>query len=214
VCEAAGFGVEIKAIEISGFDLLDQSIMQDLAKITRARIAVKSARVKGEQSIAEAEAEKNAQEKRAEAEAHVQLTKARSKAEVMETEAAAAARARVAAVRAESEGEKLKLDIETRRMRETAEAEAAAILTLAQANYEKQIKEHEAASRIPQHEIDIRMADSAVEAVKGYGAAAFAYDQQRRSDMSTVMRQFLPLLRVGPAPMSEFSDSIPPVSTT
>lgn len=211
---SAGFGVEIRALQITGFELLDESIMDDLSKITRSRIATKTARVRGEQQIAEAEALKRSETKKAEADANVQMVRARAAADVKTTQIESEARAKVeqakaeaearvlvetSKARAESESRAMILQIEARTLRERAAAEGEAIKSLASANYEKSLKEFEASSRMPEKQFELLMAREAVTAMTGFGNAAWRHPYQ----MSEIMEKFLPLLRIGPTSLAE-----------
>lgn len=210
----SGWGVSILKTSLDGFELLDKAIIDDLAKITRSLIAAKSEKVKGELAIAQAEAEKKASVKRAENDAEISMQRAEAAARVLQTEARAAAEARVAEAeaenkvkvlfatnqaKAEAESQRIRLDIDIRDKKERAEAEAHAMKLLAEAEYDKQMKENEAAKQIPMHQIELEKARIAADAVQNFGQAAWRHPQ----DMMNFLEQLMPFLRLAPTTTAE-----------
>lgn len=212
--EQSGWGVTIQKVSLDGFELLDEHIIDDLAKITRSIIATKSEKVKGELAIAQAETEKKANVKRAENDAHISMQRAEAAAKVLRTEARAKGDARVAEAEAENkvkvllatteakadaEARTVRLEIDIRDKKERAEAEAHAMKLLAEAEYDKQMKENEAAKQIPMHRVELEKARIAAEAVANFGQAAWRHPQ----DMVGFLEQLMPYLRLAPTTTAE-----------
>merc|ERR1712193_554685 len=75
-----------------------------------------------------------------------------------------------------------------------AETEAASVQAMAIANYERGIKEQEAASRMPPQELELKRLELIVEGMKHFGQAAWRHPQE----MQSFMDHLKPYLRLGP----------------
>merc|ERR1711904_761339 len=81
-----------------------------------------------------------------------------------------------------------------------AETEAASILAMANANYERGLKEQEVASRMPPQELELKRLELVGEAMKGFGQAAWRHPEE----MQGMMNQLKPFLRLGPMSAKDF----------
>lgn len=192
--EQGHWGIEVLAFSFEGFELLDHSVIEDLAKMTRSIIATKNERVRGDLAVAKAEADKLAALKQTEAETHVRIERARAEAEAEKHVATAAAQAEAAA-------RAIKLEISNRERKERAEAEADAIRVLAEANYAKAVKEAEAASRIPPQHVELERARLAVEGLEKLGHAAWRLPEP----MLEALEALKPYMRVGGMTMADIT---------
>lgn len=199
----SALGVEVSAVHIDNFTLLDQSIILELEKITKSILAQKEARVRRDFVMAQAETAKKEAEAQAELEAYKRVREAQANAKVMEEEVRAEANAKVQASKAENEAnvlmrtadakakaesDRIALEAETNRQLKTAEAEAKAIRLRAQAeaeaiklkadaDAEKARKEYEAHSQMPDSQLILHMLDRQVQGMKEFGSAAWKHPE-------------------------------------
>ena len=214
ISETSRLGVEMRSVQIDGFQLRDSSIMADLAEITKSQLATKAEKVKGELAIARANADKLAREKQAEANAQVRIKEAEADAAVSRTQAQADAEARISAARAENEAkvhmatadarakaesDRIRLEVETAKTVQSAEAQARATAALAEAEFQKKTKENEANSHIPQQELDLKMMQLQVEMMREVGQAAWQYPEI----YTGFLKSFSDKLRFGPMTAGE-----------
>lgn len=80
-----------------------------------------------------------------------------------------------AGARAKAESQRIIMEIETQKVTKQAAAEAEAISLIAQANYDKKMKENEAASHIPDQEMQLKLAQVQVEMLSAIGQSAWQY---------------------------------------
>jgi len=196
-------GVTVEKVQIERFLLMNETILEELEKITMAQLSAKRTKVEGEYQIAKAQAEKLSREKRAEADASVQLKEAEAAAEVRRTEVATESESRRTQATTDNEIEKAKNDTAVKiakdKMIQEAEAKAQAIAAITDAEYQRKIKEAEAASRMPPQEFELRKLQMQVEMLKQIGHAAWKYP-----DVYTgFLEQFGDKLRLGPMSASE-----------
>merc|ERR1712139_183191 len=85
-----------------------------------------------------------------------------------------------------------------------AETEAASILAMANASYERGIKEQEVASRMPPQELELKRLELIVEGMKHFGHAAWRHPEE----MQSFMHQLKPYLRLGPMTAHQFQDVV------
>jgi hypothetical protein len=202
-CDSAGYGCLIVDLQVGGFFLLDKKIEKDLSEITSARLAAKAARVRGEVDLVSAEADRRCYAARAAAKAEVAKTLATARADVQMLEAKSEAEASLAIelAKAEADAKKKQLwvSVESRTKQEAAEAEAEAISVLAEANAEKIKLEKSVLNEMTPEEHEYRLAAIAVEAMAAAGEANWRHPHE----ISGIVSQFLPHLRLGPLPLKE-----------
>lgn len=203
ISTSSRLGITVEKVQIERFALMNETILEELEKITMAQLSAKREKVDGEYQIAKAQAEKLAREKRAEADASVQLQEARAAAEVRRTQVAMENEARKQAAdtdnQIETERNATAVKVQTDKMIKEAEAKASAISAITEAEYNKKVREAEAASRMPPQEFELRKLQMQVEMLKQIGQAAWKYP-----DVYTgFLEQFGDKLRVGPMSASE-----------
>jgi len=203
ISSSSRLGVTVEKVQIERFLLMNETILEELEKITMAQLSAKREKVEGEYQIAKAQAEKLAREKRAEADASVQLKQAEAAAEVRRTEVAMESEARRTSAATDNEIEQAKNDtavkIAKEKMIQEAEAKAQAIAAITDAEYQRKVKEAEAAARMPPQEFELRKLQMQVEMLKQIGSAAWKYP-----DVYTgFLEQFGDKLRLGPMSASE-----------
>merc|ERR1712188_255347 len=82
--------------------------------------------------------------------------------------------------------------------------EAAAMLAMAEASYERGIKEQEVASRMPPQELELKRLELIVEGMRHFGQAAWRHP----GEMQDFMQQLKPFLRVGPMKANELENIV------
>merc|ERR550514_533253 len=207
-----GWGLQVASVKVDSLELGDEAILKDLESIAKAQLATKRKQVEGRQQVAaahvdreaamqKAQAQAEVEQKQAESESKVRLAQARAQNEIALMEATNAARAQAEAQKIEFEMQREMAEnqnaIEEMRLKQKqreAETEAASILAMAQATYEKGIKEQEVKSHMPPQELELKRLALVVEGMKNYGQAAWRYPEE----MHGLMQQLKPFLRVGP----------------
>eukprot|EP00056_Hartaetosiga_gracilis_P006444 m.96660 g.96660 ORF g.96660 m.96660 type:complete len:850 (+) comp12472_c0_seq1:59-2608(+) len=201
-------GVEVKTVQIDGFLLRDQGILNDLNQITKSQLATRAEKIQGQLAVARAEVEKLTRAKQAEADAQVSIKEAEAQSNVRKLNNQADIDARIAAAkadteiklqlatsdaRASAESQKIRLEMETQKKVQDARAEAEAISLIAEAEFNKRTKENEAASHIPEQELQIQLARLQVEMLEKIGNSAWQYP-----DIYTgFLKSFSDKLRIG-----------------
>jgi len=203
ISASSRLGITVEKVQIERFRLMNDTILVELEKITMAQLSAKREKVEGDYQIAKAQAEKLAREKRAEADASVQLKEAKAAAQVRRTEVAMENEARRQAAETDNEITKAKnataVQVESEKMIQEAEAKARAIQAITDAEYNKKIKEAEAAAKMPPQEFELRKLQMQVEMLREIGGAAWKYP-----DVYTgFLEQFGDKLRLGPMSASE-----------
>lgn len=219
---AGDWGARIESVSLDGFDLLDNQIAEDLAKITQSMLAMKAEQVQGRLAVAQAETERVTRIKHASANAEVLEAEAESAARIKLAEARAANSVRLLEVtenaKADAEAHRIALELEREKTTaqaenkrtllglklEEAQAEAQSITEIAQAHAKKQREENEAATLMPAQTLELRKMQLAVEGLRHFGAAAWKYPDE----MSAFIEQLTPFLRVGPSTASEILKGI------
>jgi hypothetical protein len=77
------------------------------------------------------------------------------------------------------------------------------MLAMANANYERGIKEQEVASRMPAQELELRRLEIIVDGMKHFGQAAWRHPDE----MQSLMNQLKPFLRIGPVSVDELTSN-------
>merc|ERR1719456_847282 len=154
----------------------------------------------------QAQAKAEGEQTQAESESKVRLAQARAQNEIALMEATNAARAQAEAQKIEfemqremAENQNAIEEISLKQKQRAAETEAASILAMANANYERGIKEQEVAKLMPPQELELKRLAFVVEAVKNYGQAAWRHPEE----MQSLMKQLKPYLRIGPMSATE-----------
>merc|ERR1719390_29763 len=212
-----GWGLEVASVKVDSLELGDEAILKDLESIAQAQLATKRKQVEGRQQVAAAHVEREAamqkaqakadvEQHQAESESKVRLAQARAQNEIALMEATNAAKAQAEAQKIEFEMQREMAEnqtaIEEMRLKQKqreAETEAAAMLAMADASYERGIKEQEVASRMPAQELELKRLELIVEGMKHFGPAAWRHPEE----MQSLMNQLKPFLRLGPMSAGE-----------
>jgi regulator of protease activity HflC (stomatin/prohibitin superfamily) len=183
----------------ANLEKITRDVMDTKAQRVQAALEIEKAKTDKEKRVKQAEADAFVAQKEAEASAKVAKQKALANAEVAKQEALAHAevkrttakadaearietatadnKAKViiekAKAEADAESRKIKLDIANKEKEETARANAKAIELMANANFLKSQKEHEAAGLVPAHEVRLRELEQYVKAVEHNAGAAW-----------------------------------------
>jgi hypothetical protein len=215
-----GWGLRVVSVKVDSLDLGDEKIMRDLESIAQAQLATKRKQVEGRQQIAaahvdreaamqKAQAKADVEQTQAESESKVRLAQARAQNEIALMEATNAAKAQAEAQKIEFEMQREMAEnqtaIEEMRLKQKqreAETEAAAMLAMAEASYERGIKEQEVASRMPAQELELKRLELIVEGMKHFGSAAWRHPEE----MQSLMNQLKPYLRLGPMSASDLQN--------
>lgn len=190
--QTSKLGIEVVKIQIDRFTLKNLKILQDLEDITKAELAAKAEKVRGELEIARAEAERKTRIKHAEADAAVRRTEVATECEarVKENEADNAIR---------ESTEAMTVQIATNQMVQEAEAKAKAIQAITDAEYNKAVKEREAAAAMAPCELELKRLELQVQMLEQVGQAAWKYPDV----YSGFLDQFGSSLRFGPMTATE-----------
>jgi len=203
IADASKLGITVEKVQIERFQLKNEAILLALEGITRAKLAANKERAEGEYQIVKADLEKRARERRAEADASVALTEARAKAEVRRTQMDIDNQSLQAQAQVEMQISKDRnaaaMQIECDKLIKEAESRAMAIRAITEAEYEKKVRECEAASRMPTQEFELKKMALQVEMLREIGQAAWQYPDV----YSGVLKQFGDKLRLGPLSVSE-----------
>merc|ERR550514_2074691 len=191
-----GWGLKVASVKVDSLELGDEAILRDLESIAQAQLATKQ----------QAQAKAEVAQKQAESEAKVRLAHAKAQNEIALMEATNAARAQAEAQKIEfemqremAENQNAIEEISLKQKQRAAESEAAAILAMANAEYERGIKEQEVKSRMPPQELELKRLELIVDGMKNYGQAAWRYPEE----MQSLMNQLKPYLRLGPMSATE-----------
>jgi len=149
----------------------------------------------------QAQAKADVEQTQAESESKVRLAQARAQNEIALMEATNAARAQAEAQKIEFEMQREMAENQTaieelrlKQKQREAETEAAAIKAMAEASYERGIKEQEVASKMPTQELELKRLELIVQGMKHFGEAAWRHPEQ----MQSFMDELKPYLRLGP----------------
>lgn len=215
-----GWGLRVVSVKVDSLELGDESILRDLESIAQAQLATKRKQVEGQQQIAaahvdreaamqKAQAKADVEQKQAESQSKVQLAQAKAQNDIALMEATNAARAQADAQKIEfemqremAENQNAIEEMKQKQKQREAETEAASILAMANANYERGLKEQEVASRMPPQELELKRLELVVEAMKGFGQAAWRHPEE----MQGMMNQLKPFLRLGPMSAKDFQN--------
>merc|ERR550537_417403 len=214
------WGLQVVSVKVDSLEIADKSILQDLESIAQAQLTTKRKQVEGRQQIAashvdreaamqKAQARADVEQHQAESASKVRLAQARAQNEIALMEATNAAKAQAEAQKIEFEMQREMAEnqtaIEEMRLKQKqreAETEAAAILAMAEASYERGIKEQEVASRMPAQELELKRLELIVEGMKHFGSAAWRHPEE----MQSLMNQLKPYLRLGPMSASDLQN--------
>merc|ERR550537_1491102 len=206
------WGLQVVSVKVDLLELADESILRDLESIAQAQLTTKRKQVEGRQQVAAAHVERCAAMQKAEAKADVAQHQAESESKVRLAQAKAqneiALMEATNAAKAQAEAQKIEFDmqremaenqtaIEEMRLKQKqreAETEAAAMLAMANASYERGMKEQEVASRMPVQELELKRLELIVQGMQHFGQAAWRHPEE----MQGMMDQLKPFLRVGP----------------
>jgi len=211
------WGVEVVSVKIDSLDLADEQIIADLQSIAHSQLAIKrkqmearamlaAVTVERESAMHKARASAEVSQTEAESEARMKLAEAKAQSEIALLEATNAARAQAEANKIELDMQVLMAESQTtieetklRAKRLEAETEAAAIRYLAEANYDKGLKEQEVAAMMPSQELEIRKMELAMDGMKHFGQAAWRHPEE----MHHFWEQLKPYVRLGPMSAGE-----------
>jgi hypothetical protein len=207
-----GWGLSVVSVKVDSLELGDESILRDLESIAQAQLATKRKQVEGRQQVAAAYVDREAAmqkaqvkaevaQTQAESESKVQLAQAKAQNEIALMEATNAARAQAEAQKIEFEMQREMAEnqaaIEEMRLKQKqreAETEAAAMVAMANATYERGMKEQEVASRMPMQELELKRLELIVQGMQHFGHAAWRHPEE----MQSFMNQLKPYLRLQP----------------
>lgn len=192
ISKTSKLGITIVKVQIDRFTLKNQKILDDLEEITKAELAAKAEKVRGDLEIAKAEAESKKRMKLAEADASVMRTQVATECETRMKENEADNKIR-------SSQEAMLVKIATDKMVQEAEAKAQAIKAITDAEYNKTVKEREAASVMSTCELELKRLELQVEMLKEIGQAAWKYPDV----YSGFLEEFGSSLRFGPMTVEE-----------
>lgn len=206
LCEisaTSNLGITVKKVQIERFDLKNIKILEELESITKAKVSANRERAEGEYLIVKADLEMRAREKMAQANASVALAEAKAEADVRRTNMEMENSIRLRQSQLDNEILKEKNDTEMQvlynKQIKEAEAKAKSILAITEAEYQKKVKECEAASKMPPQEFELRKMQLQVDMLREVGQAAWKYP-----DVFTgLLQQFGDKLRLGPLTVDE-----------
>jgi regulator of protease activity HflC (stomatin/prohibitin superfamily) len=196
-------GININRIQVERFNLQNEDILRELERITMSDMQTKAVEADNKMQLARQQADGDNRIKKAEADAHVLMKEAESKAKADEVKSTAQNAILIKTSEAknqiELEKNKTEADIQANRVIMESESKAKAILAITDAEYERKIKEAEAASHMPPQEFELKKLQLQVDMLKEVGHAAWKYP-----DVYTgFLEQFGDKLRLGPMSVSE-----------
>eukprot|EP00040_Diaphanoeca_grandis_P020572 m.109431 g.109431 ORF g.109431 m.109431 type:complete len:909 (-) comp27957_c0_seq1:190-2916(-) len=192
ISETSKLGITCVKVQIDRFTLKNVQILQDLEDITKAELAAKAEKVRGQLEVARAEATRLTRMKTAEADAAVRRTMVATECEsrVKENEADNVIQASI---------EAMTVKVATDKTVQEAEAKAKAIHAITEAEYNKAIKERQAAGAMAPCELELKRLELQVNMLKEIGQAAWKYPDV----YSGFLDQFGSSLRFGPMTAQE-----------
>jgi len=203
ITASAQIGVTITKVQIEDFKLKNDEIMEELNKITLRKMETQAAKSSSERTIAIAEAKLRSRAKEADANALVRKKEAEAEAAERDIRMRSENSARIEQNKAEQEIQKLKaetaMQIEADRAISEAESRAKAISAITEAEYQKKVKQADAASKMPAQELELKKLELQVQMLEKIGGAAWKYP-----DIYTgFLKEFGDKMRMGPMTAEE-----------
>jgi len=220
--ESGAWGVTIVSVKLDNLELADENILADLDQIAQLALRMKSNEVEGRAAVAQAtlereaaiqearsnaeveqttaEANANIDKKKAMADADVRLSKAKAAAEISRMQATSQARAQAKAKKIQlgmqremAQSEAAIKETRLGAKKREAETQAAAIIAMAEAQYDKGIKEQEVRSQMPPQDLELERLRLVVQGMRHYGASAWRHPEE----MQGFYDQMKPFLKLG-----------------
>lgn len=203
IASSSKLGIIMNRIQVERFNLQNEDILRELERITMSEMQTKAVEADNKKQQAVQQADMDMREKRADADASVNMKVVKSAALAKDVEVQADNAARIKQAEADNqiqlERNKTEVDIQANRIIMESESKAKAILAITDAEYERKVKEAEAASHMPPQEFELKKLQLQVDMLKEIGHAAWKYP-----DVYTgFLEQFGDKLRLGPMSVSE-----------